>query len=57
MSKHWFWGHHVHEWDKWRLTEEGDYCVLGRRVGKYIVQKRECSECGLTEISRERLTV
>lgn len=44
--------HIFHSWGKWEDTEEGDLVVgFNERVtGRYIVQERKCTTCGLKDI-------
>jgi hypothetical protein len=47
---------HCHNWGKWRVTGEShitrsDDSVVGRN----IVQKRECQDCGFTKTHCEKI--
>lgn len=45
------WPWHVHDWDKWRVTEKFDARdYLNKVKGKAIQQERNCKDCGKTQI-------
>lgn len=51
--------HFWHDWSKWEIGGETD--ILRSRdnliVGKLIVQKRKCEECGLIYYNQQRIMI
>ena len=46
-----------HNFDKWEKEESGDITREEFVKGKYIVQKRQCKDCGFIQLNKQILCV
>ena len=42
-----------HNFGNWVRIEQGDTLRGDKVVGNYIVQRRECKDCGFTELGKQ----
>lgn len=46
-----------HNFGKWHITNDGFLTKDGKTVGAMIVQRRECVDCGYTELDSKTRTL
>ena len=38
--------HIFHKWEKWKDIEKGELFRRDTKIGRYIIQQKECLKCG-----------